>query len=278
MCCFTPLYIGQVTQCSEGCVFCRECLQKYVEMAAIGTVDVNLSCLSMSSHCEGVIPPAIARAATSPETWQHFTSREQAASLSLSSHGHLLVCHHCHYAVFLESPSDHPFAFKCPQCHKSTCSLCQRKSHGKLSCDEAEKRSSLLLKDIAEEMSSASIRYCANPLCHLPYQKAGGCSHLSCSCGTATCFVCRRDITSQHYDHFCRTAFCRHQRCGKCPLWVSEEMESREIHKAAYRHANSVKAPSTLVKSLLSPPSPTRLSPDDSFDLDGREKKKKSGK
>ena len=219
-------------------------------MASTGSLDVTLNCLSMGSDCKGTIPPSIARSIVSDEIWNKYTNREQTTSLTMSDDGSLLICQWCRYAI-QQDPSKAAFDFKCPVCKQLTCSECQRKSHGNRSCAEAERRNSDLIKSISDKMSEESIRICSNTLCRLPYLKSGGCSHMLCTCGTATCFVCRKDISAEHYKHFCDTPHCQHRRCGKCPLWVSKEREEREIELAGYRVANQVKAPSKLIKSIM---------------------------
>ena len=41
------------------------------------------------------------------------------------------------------------------------------------------------------------------PLCSSRIYKPDGCNHMGCSrCGGAFCWICRRDITEAHYNHF----------------------------------------------------------------------------
>jgi hypothetical protein len=82
---------------------------------------------------------------------------------------------------------------------------------------------------IEEIMSETKIRYCANQLCRIPFSKPDGCNKMKCSCGHATCYVCRKDITVEGYQHFCNKMSCNHRRCGRCGVYTREEDDDEHV-------------------------------------------------
>src|SRR5947209_17814264 len=74
------------------------------------------------------------------------------------------------------------------------------------------------------------------PICNVSVIKSDGCNKLTCGCGYVMCYICRADIRSSGYRHF-----CQHFRqvpgtpcieCEKCDLYVVED-ETAMIQAAA---------------------------------------------
>jgi hypothetical protein len=38
--------------------------------------------------------------------------------------------------------------------------------------------------------------------------------------GAIICYICRQDITTSGYAHFCQTAHCDHKKCAKCKVYA----------------------------------------------------------
>jgi len=83
-------------------------------------------------------------------------------------------------------------------------------------------------------MADAVKRTC--PVCHVSFIKSEGCNKLVCVCGYVMCYVCRKDIRVEGYQHFCE--HFRHipgsacTECDKCDLYKTED-EAIAIDRAA---------------------------------------------
>ena len=50
---------------------------------------------------------------------------------------------------------------------------------------------------------------------------------MTCACGTFICYLCRRDISKEKYQHFCQTPHCDHKTCQKCLLYTNTVEDDR---------------------------------------------------
>ena len=91
---------------------------------------------------------------------------------------------------------------------------------------------------VEEAISEAKIRKCYK--CHKPFVKSDGCNKITCGCGAKQCYVCRAAI--KDYTHFCQKFECKHQSCGKCPLYSNAEQDdARAMREAGLKAAQDVR-------------------------------------
>ena len=91
---------------------------------------------------------------------------------------------------------------------------------------------------VEEAITQARVRRCPNQRCKQPFVKSDGCNKVKCACGTLVCYVCR--VAIKAYTHFCQTAHCQHESCGKCPLWTkAEEDDARAMREAGIEAAEA---------------------------------------
>jgi hypothetical protein len=86
--------------------------------------------------------------------------------------------------------------FKCNQCNMDLCvGGCCRIYHGETDCtlnfDEA---SDEVLKKIAEN--------CKCPKCNAPVEKLSGCNHMTCTCKTQFCYMCKAEFEKDKYNRY----------------------------------------------------------------------------
>ncbi|KAK9375470.1 uncharacterized protein V1513DRAFT_442083 [Lipomyces chichibuensis] len=128
----------------------------------------------------------------------------------------------------------HGTAFHCknPACLRTSCTECQKEFLPFHKCYEDEE--SRMRVYIEKAMADAVKRTC--PHCRISFIKSEGCNKLVCVCGYAMCYVCRKDIREEGYQHF-----CEHFRpipgrvcteCDKCDLYKVED-ESQAALRAA---------------------------------------------
>ncbi|KAI5783887.1 hypothetical protein DFH27DRAFT_596467 [Peziza echinospora] len=124
--------------------------------------------------------------------------------------------------------------FRCQssRCKRESCVQCYKEWAPFHKCFEKEGDSIRI--HIEKAMANAVKRTC--PICRVSFVKAEGCNKLTCVCGYIMCYVCRADIRTEGYQHF-----CQHFRqvpgttcpdCDKCDLYVQED-EDMVIRQAA---------------------------------------------
>ncbi|KAL8292530.1 hypothetical protein RQP46_001142 [Phenoliferia psychrophenolica] len=118
-------------------------------------------------------------------------------------------------------------------CGRKSCLTCQRVYvDGFHRCFEDDKEGLRLA--VEKAMSDAVKRNC--PACGVAFQKESGCNKIVCRCGFTQCFLCRKDIGTEGYAHYCghfRTVVgmpC--STCTRCSLWHTGD-DNEAIQKAA---------------------------------------------
>jgi len=223
-CCCGDYAFDNLVQCSEGHLFCRTCVRKYVEETVFGNGKSHVKCItSESPACEGFFPDSMLKQALPEATYQKYqeaVARDVVSGAKIS----LVTCCKCSLQVELEESAG--TVLVCPGCSTETCRLCGEESHIPLRCSEVEKKTQTDARLTVEEaMTAARLRQCHT--CKKKFFKVEGCNKMICSCGAILCYVCRVDISKVKYAHFCQVAHCDHSRCKKCKLFSDSTEDDR---------------------------------------------------
>lgn len=125
--------------------------------------------------------------------------------------------------------------FKCgakTRCGRESCIECGKEWQPFHRCFEQESDSVRIF--VEKAMADAVKRTC--PRCNVSFIKSDGCNKLTCPCGYTMCYVCRADIGTEGYQHFCQHfrqdpgTPCK--ECESCNLYVQED-EAGAIRRAA---------------------------------------------
>ena len=166
---------------------------------------------------ENALPPLVYK------RYQDAIAQEAVKAANIEG---LLECHACGYQVELSSDAGN--VLTCPSCSQQTCRHCKEEAHIPLKCSEVEKKNVTSMRvSVEEAMSEARIRECPNPKCKKRFFKTEGCNKMSCACGKKICYICRKDITSNGYNHFCQVPHCNHKSCGNCVLFTNSVEDDR---------------------------------------------------
>ncbi|XP_078414740.1 E3 ubiquitin-protein ligase RNF216 isoform X1 [Cetorhinus maximus] len=235
-CCYGEFAFEELTQCSDGHLFCKECLVKYAQEAVFGAGKSQLSCMDSCCSCtflngelEKVLPENILC---------KYYERQAEEAIATACADELVRCPFCNFPALLDKDIN---MFSCPnpRCRKESCRKCQVlwKDHAGLSCDQVVEKDEIKFRTSFEEkMTAAAIRKCHK--CTMGLIKSEGCNRMSCRCGAQICYLCRAPING--YDHFCQHprspgAPCR--LCKRCSLWTDpkedDERLIREIQSEA---------------------------------------------
>ncbi|XP_059835501.1 E3 ubiquitin-protein ligase RNF216 isoform X2 [Hypanus sabinus] len=235
-CCYGEFAFEELTQCSDGHLFCKECLVRYAQEAVFGAGKSQLSCMDSCCTCtflngelEKVLPENILC---------KYYERQAEEAVATACADELVRCPFCNFPALLDKEIN---MFSCPnpRCRKESCRKCQVlwKDHAGLSCDQVVEKDEIKFRTSFEEkMTAAAIRKCHR--CTMGLIKSEGCNRMSCRCGAQICYLCRAPING--YDHFCQHprspgAPCR--LCKRCSLWTDpkddDERLIREIQSEA---------------------------------------------
>ncbi|XP_074552338.1 E3 ubiquitin-protein ligase RNF216 isoform X2 [Halichoeres trimaculatus] len=255
-CCFGEFAFEKMTQCSDGHLFCKECLIKYAQEAVFGSGKSELSCMEGSCPCsypvcelEKVLPENILC---------KYYERQAEEAVAATCADELVRCPFCNFPALLDKDMS---LFSCPnpRCRKESCRKChvQWKQHVGKTCEQVLERDEIRMRVLIEErMTAARVRKCVK--CGTGLVKSEGCNRMSCRCGSFMCYLCREPITG--YNHFCQHARspgapCRH--CRKCSLWTDptqdDERIIQEIQKEGEAELNK-KSSDTSGKRVGPPP------------------------
>nr|XP_040047542.1 E3 ubiquitin-protein ligase RNF216 [Gasterosteus aculeatus aculeatus]XP_040047543.1 E3 ubiquitin-protein ligase RNF216 [Gasterosteus aculeatus aculeatus]XP_040047544.1 E3 ubiquitin-protein ligase RNF216 [Gasterosteus aculeatus aculeatus]XP_040047545.1 E3 ubiquitin-protein ligase RNF216 [Gasterosteus aculeatus aculeatus] len=227
-CCFGEFAFEKMTQCSDGHLFCKECLVKYAQEAVFGSGKSELSCMEGGCLCsypvcelEKVLPENILC---------KYYERQAEEAVAATCADELVRCPFCNFPALLDKDRS---LFSCPnpRCRKESCRKChvQWKLHVGKTCEQVLERDEIRMRVLFEErMTAARVRKCVK--CGTGLVKSEGCNRMSCRCGSFMCYLCREPITG--YNHFCQHARspgapCRH--CRKCSLWTDPTQDDERI-------------------------------------------------
>ena len=204
-CCFSEYAFESIVQCSEGHLFCKNCLKQYVETTVFADGKSNLNCMSTSESCCGFFPGSMLRSSLPIKVLEKYEEAYARDSIQ-SAKIELISCYNCQVQVDMSDNAG--IIMRCPCCYEETCKLCGEEAHIPLKCSEVEKKqetNSRLL--IEENMTMKETRTC--PKCKKNFIRSHGCNKVTCPCGASICYICRADISIQGYSHF---------GSGKCPM------------------------------------------------------------
>ncbi|XP_042560359.1 E3 ubiquitin-protein ligase RNF216 [Clupea harengus] len=256
-CCCGEFAFEEMTQCTDGHLFCKECLVKYAQEAVFGSGRSELSCMDGSCTCsfagselEKVLPENVLL---------KYYERQAEEAVAATCGDELVRCPSCSFPALLDKAVS---LFSCPnpRCRKESCRKCQVvwKDHVGKTCEQVVERDEIRLRVAFEEkMTAARIRKCHK--CGTGLVKAEGCNRMSCRCGAFMCYLCRQPING--YNHFCQHARspgapCRN--CKKCSLWSDptedDERIIQEIQKTGEAELN--KNSDSAGKRVGPPPEP----------------------
>ncbi|XP_017272065.1 E3 ubiquitin-protein ligase RNF216 [Kryptolebias marmoratus] len=227
-CCYGEFAFEKMTQCSDGHLFCKECLVKYAQEAVFGSGKSELSCMEAGCPCsypmcelEKVLPENILC---------KYNERQAEEAVAATCADELVRCPFCNFPALLDKDMS---LFSCPnpRCRKESCRKChvQWKQHVGKTCEQVLERDEIRMRVLFEErMTAARVRKCVK--CGTGLVKSEGCNRMSCRCGSFMCYLCREPITG--YNHFCQHARspgapCRH--CRKCSLWTDPTQDDERI-------------------------------------------------
>ncbi|KAM4716974.1 uncharacterized protein rnf216 [Anableps anableps] len=227
-CCFGEFAFEKMTQCSDGHLFCKECLVKYAQEAVFGSGKSELSC--MEDGCPCSYPMCELQKVLPDNILCKYNERQAEEAVAATCADELVRCPFCNFPALLDKDMS---LFSCPnpRCRKESCRKChvQWKQHVGKTCEQVLERDEIRMRVLFEErMTAARVRKCVK--CGTGLVKSEGCNRMSCRCGSFMCYLCREPITG--YNHFCQHARspgapCRH--CRKCSLWTDPTQDDERI-------------------------------------------------
>ena len=218
--------VSEIVMCESGCMFCQSCVKRGAEVQ-IGENKVNIQCMLV---CGAEMPYQALKGIISDKLYSKLCDNRQLEEIRAAGITNLVQCPACNYAVIM--PDNQVKVITCANqdCGKQTCRLCGEESHIPLSCDEVEKDSEVKARTkIEDAMTEAMLRECV--ACKKKYFKEEGCNKMTCECGQAMCYLCRKPVSNDYKHFYGQGASPKH---GLCPLWSNvSKVHADEITEAA---------------------------------------------
>ncbi|KAJ7600679.1 hypothetical protein C8J56DRAFT_768631, partial [Mycena floridula] len=226
-CCFDECLFLEMYQCPEGHLFCKSCISSQAK-TALAMRNSVIKCMD-ASHCPTTFNAKTLQNCLDPKMyalWQDIIQEDALADLQ-----GLENCPKCDLAVLCEDDLTKMPLLRCPrhECRFVSCRKCKMGDHTGRKCQKVVKgRSDLDEHKVEEAMSNALVRKC--PKCRMAFVKSEGCG----KCGTYSCYLCRKVVTS--YDHFNRGGH-PDDNSRKCSLWDDPIGGIEARHQAEARQA-----------------------------------------
>ncbi|XP_025831279.1 uncharacterized protein LOC108735577 isoform X2 [Agrilus planipennis] len=194
-CCFDDEVMPKdIAHCNSGCVFCKSCVSKSIEVA-FGEGKLQFPCLST---CTSEFSLQTLQNVLNPKIFSKIALKKQVEEVKAAGIEDIESCPFCD---FVSIPAKEDKLFRClnPSCMKESCRECKEPSHVPLRCEEVEKDEDVKARIYIEnKMAEALIRKCYK--CGLKFVKSDGCNKMTCSCGATMCYICNNPVID--YKHF----------------------------------------------------------------------------
>ena len=237
-CCFGEFPFEEIVQCSDGHLFCKECLHGYAKEIIFGSAMASARLSCMGEDCDQPFPYNQLEKCLTKDEIDKYQSRLQEDCLAKVDIPNFYQCEFCEFGAIIPE-GQKVFACVNPKCLKEWCIECKEdwKDHFGKKCNEVEKKSQTNLRlSYEERMTMAKVRKCAK--CSLTFTKLDGCNKMTCRCGTTQCYVCRKSAIN--YNHFCRHPRDPGQKCRSCvacSLWTDptedDELAIKQLQEEA---------------------------------------------
>ncbi|XP_063221965.1 uncharacterized protein LOC134530755 [Bacillus rossius redtenbacheri] len=222
--------LQDIGTCNEGHLFCRECIQRGVEVA-IGDCKTTFTCFT---ECDSEFSLKTLQKFLKASLLSKVLQQRQLEEVKAASIDGIEFCRFCNFATILPE-EDKVFHCLNPECMQEFCRLCKEPNHIPKRCDEIEKSDQVKLRtQIENKMTEALIRECWN--CKKPFIKEDGCNKMTCVCGAMMCYVCRQKVTD--YKHFNGQGGTEYTRC---PLYsTNDELHVEVVRQEAMKAKQEV--------------------------------------
>lgn len=141
-CCCGDVAFENSVQCTEGHLFCKNCLQKYVEESVFGNGRSLIKCMNTMEACDGFFTQAMLRLSLPVKIMSAYDDLLAKDNLKNAQLTNLVTCPGCQLQV--EMPENAGSVLVCIRCHLETCRYCGEENHVPLRCSEVEKKSKVL--------------------------------------------------------------------------------------------------------------------------------------
>jgi TRIAD3 protein (E3 ubiquitin-protein ligase RNF216) len=228
-CCYSDVPSNRTVPCDGASVhfFCFTCIQKTAK-TQIGLMKYKLQCLD-TSECKATFARWQLGEALGPSLMGKLDHLQQQDEIEQAGLDGLENCPFCDFKAICP-PVEEDREFRCynPSCEAVSCRLCKDKSHIPKTCDEVKKEKGLPARHMVEEaMSEALIRNC--PKCKVKIIKDAGCNKMICSkCLCVMCYLCKKDISREQYNHFGKAPTYCDTHDERKPKRFEEEIEQAQ--------------------------------------------------
>eukprot|EP01117_Protostelium_nocturnum_P002834 TRINITY_DN13754_c0_g1_i1.p1 TRINITY_DN13754_c0_g1~~TRINITY_DN13754_c0_g1_i1.p1 ORF type:complete len:533 (-),score=158.03 TRINITY_DN13754_c0_g1_i1:49-1647(-) len=171
----------------SGCIYCKECLNKYVKLKVVEDKWTQISCPTKGCKhsCDLVLPEIF-----EGQELEDFLEKLTDNAINFNPNYKKCPNPDCNFAIEMDGCTDQ-FP-ECGRCYSKWCIECNGKAHEGFECEQAKSDDDKML----ELALKKDTKPC--PHCKATIQKSGGCSHIICKCGNQFCYDCLAPWTADH--------------------------------------------------------------------------------
>lgn len=113
-CCFNNVVFGNMIQCADGHLFCRDCIKSYAKEAVFGSGNQSvLKCMDQECDCE--FPQQMLEKVLDKRTLEKMEERQILENISKANVKNLYSCPFCDYKVIIP---DNNKVLECDKCQR----------------------------------------------------------------------------------------------------------------------------------------------------------------
>mmetsp|Transcript_3903 Transcript_3903/g.9470 ORF Transcript_3903/g.9470 Transcript_3903/m.9470 type:complete len:611 (+) Transcript_3903:54-1886(+) len=174
--------------------------------SSTGAADLSCTvvpCMHISG-CSGHFSDAALQRALPAKEYVRYSRRSAALQAASSGLKDLVACPNCDFMIEMSDATDGILRCLNPECMRVTCRWCREENHQPLRCEEVERDGEVRIRTFLEEFKTEALgKRCPNPKCRKEYTRVEGCNHMTCPCGTHSCYLCGKQIDKKRpYDHY----------------------------------------------------------------------------
>jgi hypothetical protein len=240
LCCYDLFSDDEITTCSEGHIFCKECVKKYACQLVYENCNANITCINVGGKCDGIFDEKNLENILDQRVMNEYRRVKTQNELKEISNSiddiNIKICANCEKGIDVgDFELEQLF---CTECGKETCLKCNQLVHeGKPCFANGNVRTDKRL-ELEDKMTEELLIRCDN--CHKMIYKDQGCNKVTCTCKTTMCAICKKNITKEGYTHFSKS--------DRCKLHTDENAKKKKVINNL---ASGDKEESKLLKSLI---------------------------
>lgn len=228
-CCFSDeIPISDVITCSDGHIFCVQCVTK-VTASHLATRRF-VFCMDTTSKCKGVFLLKEIEKFKDKVVASNYSNMIARKYIHHAKVDNFYECHNCSNGAIIEGKSS--LIFECSACGKGTCLDCKMEKHEDKKCPVYKKK---YKQEIESTATVVIVCKCGD---RFVKGDDSSCNKITCpTCARIYCYICGEKLRKiDGYNHFRTTPGGENNQTSTCPLWKGIPLRYKKLHISLPRY------------------------------------------